>query len=53
MIRAFAALGLLGCLLVPTLYFRGSLDEPSMKLAFLASSIVWFAAAGWTSARRG
>ena len=47
-----ALLSLAACLAGPFAYFRGSLGEDAMKNLFLLSSVVWFAAAGYWSAKR-
>jgi hypothetical protein len=47
-----ALVSLAACLAAPVAYFRGSLGEDAMKNLFLLSSVVWFAAAGFWSARR-
>jgi hypothetical protein len=52
--RLAPALGLASlavCLLSPVVYFRGSLGEDAMKIAFLIASVSWFAAASYWSAR--
>lgn len=47
-----ALISLAVCLTAPVAYFRGSLGEGAMKSLFLLSSVVWFAAAGFWSAKR-
>jgi hypothetical protein len=47
-----ALLSLAACLVAPVAYFRGSLPEDPMKNLFLLSTVVWFAASGFWSARR-
>jgi hypothetical protein len=47
-----ALVSLAACLTAPVAHFRGSLSEDAMKNLFLLSSVVWFAAASFWSAKR-